>query len=93
MGFTLVALVSVLTGSFRRAGNLWRPVASVLLMVGLLAVGLTAQSLTARHPALVSLIWVQALLPGLVCAWILFMPGLLAGVAGRRRAPSPMRTA
>jgi lipopolysaccharide export system permease protein len=93
IGFTLVALVSVLTGSFRRAGNLWRPVASVLLMVGLLAVGLTAQSVGARHPALVWLIWVQALTPGLACAWILFMPGILAGTAARRRAPSPMRAA
>jgi lipopolysaccharide export system permease protein len=93
IGFTLVALVSVLTGGFRRAGNMWRPVASVLLMVGLLAVGLTAQSVAARHPALVWLIWAQALLPGLACAWMLFMPGLAAGRAGRRRAPSPARAA
>ncbi len=87
IGFTLVALASVLTGSFRRAGNLWRPLVAVLAMVGLLAVGLTSQSLAARHPALVPLIWAQALLPGLACAWVLFMPGLLAGKAGHRRTP------
>jgi lipopolysaccharide export system permease protein len=74
LGFALVALVSVLTGSFRRAGNLWRPVATVLLMVGLLALGLTVQSVATRHPALLPLIWAQAVLPGLACAWVLFAP-------------------
>lgn len=93
LGFTLVGLASVLTGSFRRAGNLWRPLAAVLVMVGLLAVGLTAQSLAARHTILLPLIWVQALAPGLACAWILFMPALLAGPAARRRAPTPLRPA
>ena len=77
VGFALVALASVLTGSFRRAGSLWRPLAAVLAMVGLLAIGLTAQSVAARHPALVPLIWAQALLPGLVCAWVLFAPAVL----------------
>ncbi len=76
LGFTLVALLSVLTGSFRRAGNLLRPVASVLTMVALLAIGLTAQSVATRNPDLVALIWVQALLPGTVSAVLLFMPGL-----------------
>ncbi len=76
LGFALVALVSVLTGSFRRAGNLVRPLAAVLAMVALLALGLTAQSVATRHPALVWLIWAQALAPGLACAWVLFAPAL-----------------
>ena len=86
LGFTLVALLSVLTGSFRRAGSLWRPLTSVLAMVALLAMGLTAQSLATRHPGLLPLIWIQATLPGLACAWLLFLPRLgpaaLARVAG-----------
>ena len=86
MGFTLVALLSVLTGGFRRAGSLWRPLASVLAMVGLLAVALTAQSFATRHPALIGLMWLQALAPGMVCAWLLFAPGLLT--AGRAVRPS-----
>lgn len=77
LGFTLVALLSVLTGSFRRAGSLWRPLASVLAMVGLITVGLTAQSLATRHPAFIPLIWGQAMLPGAVCAWLLFAPAWL----------------
>jgi lipopolysaccharide export system permease protein len=78
VGFASVALFFVLNGSFRRAGNVLRPLASVLTMVGLLALGLTAQSLATRHPVLVPLIWIQALLPGLVAAWLLFAPGLTA---------------
>ncbi len=83
LGFTLVALLSVLTGSFRRAGSLLRPLASVLAMVGLLAIGLTAQSLATRHPGLIGLIWMQACLPGLACAWLLFAPGLAPAALAR----------
>ena len=83
MGFAAVALYFVLTGSFRRAGNVLRPLASVLTMVGLLALGLSAQSLATRHPVLVPMIWIQAVLPGLVAAWLLFAPGF--SVAPRLR--------
>jgi lipopolysaccharide export system permease protein len=76
VGFAAVALFFVLTGSFRRAGNVLRPLASVLTMVGLLALGLSAQSLATRHPVLIPIIWIQALLPGLVAAWLLFVPTL-----------------
>ena len=88
VGFAFVALLSVLNGGFRRAGNFWRPLIAVLAMVGLLALGLTAQSLATRHPALLPLIWLQALLPGLACAWAVFGPGLPA-----RPRPAPMRQA
>ena len=84
LGFASVALYFVLTGSFRRAGNFLRPLASVLTMVGLLAIGLSAQSLATRHPVLVPMIWIQALAPGLVAAWLLFAPGFSA--APRLRA-------
>ena len=83
LGFALVALLSVLTGSFRRAGSLLRPLAAVLAMVALLAVGLTAQSLATRHPGLIPLIWMQASLPGLACAWLLFAPGLAPSAMAR----------
>jgi lipopolysaccharide export system permease protein len=86
MGFATVALFFVLTGSFRRAGNFLRPLVSVVTMVGLLALGLTAQSLATRHTVLVPIIWLQATLPGLVAAWLLFAPGL-APTPRRRTAP------
>ncbi len=85
VGFTLLALYAVLTGSFRRAGGLWRPAGSVLAMVGLLALGLTAQSLAVRHAALVPLIWLQAVLPGLVFGWLL-LGGAVRHPAGGRVA-------
>jgi lipopolysaccharide export system permease protein len=72
--FAMVALVSVLTGSFRRYGNVLRPLLAVLSVVALLAVGLAAQNLAARQPMLIPLIWLHALLPGVVCTLILYAP-------------------
>lgn len=74
--FALVALVSVLMGGFRRHGGIVRPVAAVLTVVALLAAGLTVSSLAARQPALMPLVWVHAVLPGLVSAALLFWSGL-----------------
>ena len=61
ISFTMVALVSVLMGSFRRHGNVLRPLLAVLLVVGLLAIGLAIQNLAARQPVLIPLIWLHAL--------------------------------
>ena len=74
--FTLVALVAVLMGSFRRHGNFLRPLLAVLSVVGLLALGLAFANLATRDPRLIPLIWVQALAPGLVASWLLFGPQL-----------------
>jgi lipopolysaccharide export system permease protein len=40
-------------------------------------VGLAVQNLAAREPALIPLIWIHAILPGVVCAWFLFAPAPL----------------
>jgi lipopolysaccharide export system permease protein len=72
--FAMVALVSVLTGAFRRYGNVVRPLFAVLSVVALLALGLAVQNLAARGPVLIPLIWIHAILPGVVCAWFLFAP-------------------
>ncbi len=72
--FAMVALLSVLTGAFRRHGNVLRPLFAVLSVVALLAIGLAVQNLAARGPALIPLIWLHAILPGVVCAWFLFAP-------------------
>jgi len=76
ISFPLVALLAVLTGSFRRHGNVLRPLASVLAVVTLLALGLAVGNLASRDTRLVPLIWVQAVLPGVVAAWLLFVPRL-----------------
>jgi lipopolysaccharide export system permease protein len=74
LSFTLAALVSVLTGAFSRHGSIWRPAAAVGALVALLALGLAVASLATRDMALIPLIWAEAILPGVVCAWALFRP-------------------
>ena len=74
LSFAMVALASVLTGAFQRHGNVVRPMAAILGVVGLLALGLAIQNIAARQPVLIPLIWVHALLPGLLCAYTLFAP-------------------
>jgi lipopolysaccharide export system permease protein len=72
LSYAMVALVSTLTGAFRRQAGFLRPLATILVMVGLLALGLGVGSLAARDNKLVPLMWVHALLPGAICAWLLF---------------------
>jgi lipopolysaccharide export system permease protein len=76
LSFSLIALVAVLTGSFRRHGGLLRPLAGVLCVVALLALGLAVGNLASRDTRLVPLIWVQAIVPGVLAAWALFGPQL-----------------
>jgi len=83
MSYGMVALLTVLTGTFRRHGGFARPLASIGAVVGLLALELAFQNLAARQNALIPLMWVQAVVPGIVCAWLLFSPQLL-GVRLRR---------
>lgn len=72
--FTMVALVTSLTGTFRRYGGLLRPLTGILAVVALLAVGLAITNLATRDTRLIPLIWAQALVPGLVCIWLLLGP-------------------
>ena len=72
--FAMVGLFSVLAGAFSRHGNVLRPLLAVLSVVALLAIGLAVQNLAARQPVLIPLIWLHAILPGVVCAALLFGP-------------------
>ena len=74
LSFALVALQSVLSGAFRRHGNLLRPLSAVLTVVALLAAQLAVANLAARSTVLLPLIWIVAVGPGLVCAALLFAP-------------------
>jgi lipopolysaccharide export system permease protein len=74
VAFALVALASVLTGGFQRHGNLVRPAVAVGILVFLLAAALAVSSIATRNMALIPLIWIEAILPGLAAAWILFVP-------------------
>lgn len=72
--FAMVALVTVLMGGFSRHGNILRPLAAVMIVVALMAAGLAVANVAQRVPALIPLIWVVAVLPGLVGGWLLIGP-------------------
>ncbi|WPB84663.1 LPS export ABC transporter permease LptF [Sediminicoccus rosea] len=75
--FALLALAVALSGQFRRFGGGINLFIGSLLMVGLLALGLSIGNLAARQSALIPLIWLHALLPGFASAWVISgMPGL-----------------
>jgi lipopolysaccharide export system permease protein len=71
-----IALVSVLTGMFRRHGGLWRPLAAIMCVVALVAAGLALDSVAVKEPAMIPLMWVRALLPALACGVYLYGPAL-----------------
>ncbi|MEI7710088.1 MAG: LPS export ABC transporter permease LptF [Rhodospirillales bacterium] len=78
LSFALIALVAVLSGAFRRHGGVVRPLVAVGTVVGLLAFGLAVNNVAARNNGLVPLMWAQAVLPGLVCLWMLLVPDWIA---------------
>ena len=74
--FAMIGLVAILRGAFSRHGNLTRPLGAVLTVVGLLALNLLLQNLAGRNMSLIPLILIEATLPGLICAALLFGPEL-----------------
>ncbi|MGH7210911.1 MAG: LptF/LptG family permease, partial [Acetobacteraceae bacterium] len=84
LSYMMVALCAVLTGAFRRYGGLLRPLASVGTMVGLVALQLVVGDMAARNNALLGLIWLEAVGPGVVAAWLLFGPMLRAHLGPAR---------
>jgi lipopolysaccharide export system permease protein len=78
LSYAFVALLFSLTGTFRRQGGFIRPLVSVATVVVLLALGLAIDNLAARHNTLIPLMWAQATVPGIVCAWLLLGPQLLS---------------
>ena len=77
LSFALVGLAVALTGQFRRHGGGLRLATGIGITVGLLAIGLTIGNLATRDNRFVWLIWVHALLPGLVAFWwMIGAPGL-----------------
>lgn len=74
LSYALIALFSALSGAFRRHGGFIRPVVAVAAVVGLLAINLAVGSLAARDNGLISLIWLGAVLPGVIAFWLLLGP-------------------
>jgi lipopolysaccharide export system permease protein len=74
LSYAMVGLFSALGGIFRRHGGIVRPLATVGVMVGLLALGLAFGTLAARDSSLLGLMWLHAVTPGIVAAWLLLGP-------------------
>ncbi len=70
--FSMIALVAVLSGAFSRHGNVKRPLAAILSVVGLMAASLMLQNLAGRNLGLVPLLWIVAVVPALACSYWLF---------------------
>jgi lipopolysaccharide export system permease protein len=82
--YAAIALLSVLTGRFRRHGSVLRPLAAVGVVVVLVALQLGVGDLAARNNALLGLVWAEAVVPALVTLGLLLGPDLWP----RRRARS-----
>jgi lipopolysaccharide export system permease protein len=74
ISYAIIALFSVLCGTFRRHGSLIRPLVAIAAMVALLAFGLAIENLAARDNAMLPMIWLHAATPGVICGWLLFGP-------------------
>jgi lipopolysaccharide export system permease protein len=76
LSYSLIALFAVLSGTFRRHGSFLRPLVAIGAMVALLASGLAMENLAARDNAMLPMIWLQTVAPGIICGWLLFGPQL-----------------
>jgi lipopolysaccharide export system permease protein len=72
--FTLIALVAVLGGKFRRYGGVLRPVGAVVTVTLLVALNLGVNNFAARSLTLLPVIWVAVVLPGLIAGILLLLP-------------------
>jgi lipopolysaccharide export system permease protein len=82
LSYTLFALLAVLVVQFRRHGGYAGPIAAVTMVMVLVALGIGIDNLAERQPALLPLIWLTPILPGLVAA-----VALLTKWRWRRMAP------
>lgn len=90
LSYALIALAASLTGAFSRHGSILRPALAILAVVSLLALGLATGNLAARNTALIPLLWLHAIGPGVVAAWILFGPRLWAAAPPPRADAPPL---
>jgi lipopolysaccharide export system permease protein len=74
LSYAMVGLLSALGGIFRRHGGIARTLATVGAMVVLLALGLAFGTLAARDNDMLFLLWLHAIAPGVMCAWLLMAP-------------------
>ncbi|CAK7192030.1 hypothetical protein COMNV_00213 [Commensalibacter sp. Nvir] len=72
LSFAFIALVSILKGGFARYGNILRPLGAIFTVIGCMALSLIVQNLASRNTILIPLIWLIAIMPGVISSFILF---------------------
>jgi lipopolysaccharide export system permease protein len=72
IGFTLIGLLATLGGAFRRHGGLLRPFLAVFAVTLLVALDLGVNNFATKHLPLLPLIWLAAVLPGVIAGILLF---------------------
>jgi len=77
IGFTLIGLFAILGGAFRRHGGVLRPFLAVSTVTLLVALDLGVNNFATKHLGLLPLIWLTAVLPGLISGVLLFYPRIL----------------
>ena len=90
--FVAIALFATLTGRFQRQGGMIRPVLAVLTVVALLAIGLALTNLAVRIPAMIPLLWVHAVLPGVIAMGWMLAPEFITPANHSSFATSSERT-
>ncbi len=70
LAFTLIALTAALAGDFSRRGQTWRIVGAVALAAGLQALAFGVGNLAVRNPAMIPMVYLNALIPILACLYI-----------------------
>jgi lipopolysaccharide export system permease protein len=76
LSYAMVGLFSALGGIFRRHGGIVRPLVTIGVMVALLAMGLAFGTLAARDNSLIFLMWLHAIVPGVIAGWLLLGPDI-----------------
>ena len=79
LGYGLVALAFLLSGSFTRRMQGKKILGAVIVFVVLNALGLSAESMTTKNPAFAPLMYLVSLLPAPVALWFLNRPPRVAG--------------
>ena len=74
LSYTLIGLLAILGGLFRRHGGLLRPFGAVAVVTLLVALGLGVNNLAARSTTLMPLIWLTVAAPGVLAGLLLFLP-------------------
>jgi lipopolysaccharide export system permease protein len=83
--FTLLALASLITGSFSRRMQTQRILVSICLMVALQATSLGIENMAAKNLALIPLLYAHVVIPAIAAFWF-----MIAGVHTSARRPTPI---